>query len=332
MEDLISVIVPVYNNINDIEKCLTSIQNQTYGNFECILIDDGSTDGSGEFIDKFAESDNRFKVFHKENGGVSSARNLGLDNASGAWISFVDGDDQIVPVYLEELHNALVQKDCKVAVCEMFKSQSKRQSEEHRNNYQPSKNHETIVFDKTLKKTFTKISTCAVGGKMYGADIVKDIRFSTDVSFTEDALFFSDSLVNVNKVVYLNDTLYIYKVYGSNSLSRHPTPESRFSRVGKIEKIYKHFKGKNKYIYREFRTLYSVLCFRDFTFIEMQEEVLKHKKYLVKQLRKNVRYFMRSHNPGRTKKMYVMACMLPNLFQKILKKKRDEEKADIKNG
>lgn len=89
----ISIIVPVYNAGRFLDKCVTSILSQSFSDFELLLVDDGSKDDSGVLCDLYAQKDARVKVFHKENGGVSSARNLGLDNAKGEWIAFVDSDD-----------------------------------------------------------------------------------------------------------------------------------------------------------------------------------------------------------------------------------------------
>lgn len=97
----ISIIIPIYKSEPYIKKCLDSIMAQTITNWEAILIDDGSPDQSGAICDEYANRDNRYKVFHKINGGVSSARNLGLDMASGEFVTFVDSDDYIGPTYLE---------------------------------------------------------------------------------------------------------------------------------------------------------------------------------------------------------------------------------------
>ena len=95
-----SIIVPVYNIAKYLRGCLASIQSQTLTDFECLLIDDGSTDGSSAIIDEIATTDPHFKAFHKQNGGVSSARNVGLDHAQGEYICFVDADDTIASTYL----------------------------------------------------------------------------------------------------------------------------------------------------------------------------------------------------------------------------------------
>lgn len=101
MSTFVSVIVPVYNIEEYIERCVNSILNQTYRNFEVILVDDGSTDRSGDILDSFALKDERVRVFHKPNGGSSSARNLAIDNAKGEYLSFIDSDDYIEPDFLE---------------------------------------------------------------------------------------------------------------------------------------------------------------------------------------------------------------------------------------
>ena len=99
--EMISVIVPVYNIKNYVEKCVNSIINQTYQNFEIILVDDGSSDGSEVICDKLAMCDERIRTYHKANGGLSDARNFGIDKSRGKYISFVDGDDLLHPDAIE---------------------------------------------------------------------------------------------------------------------------------------------------------------------------------------------------------------------------------------
>jgi glycosyltransferase involved in cell wall biosynthesis len=98
---MISIIVPVYNTEKYLDQCIQSILSQTYTDFELLLIDDGSTDSSGAICDRYAEQDSRVRVFHKPNGGVSSARNLGLDNAKGEWVTFCDSDDWVYDYWLQ---------------------------------------------------------------------------------------------------------------------------------------------------------------------------------------------------------------------------------------
>lgn len=113
----ISVIVPVYNVMAYLTRCVDSIRKQTYRNLEILLVDDGSTDNSGALCEKFALEDKRIRVFHKENGGSSSARNLGIEKATGDFIGFVDSDDYIEPEMYERLLAMLLEENLLVAQC-----------------------------------------------------------------------------------------------------------------------------------------------------------------------------------------------------------------------
>jgi glycosyltransferase involved in cell wall biosynthesis len=111
MNDLVSIIVPVYNTAYYLPKCIKSMLNQTYHNIEIILVDDGSTDKSATICDKYAKRDKRIRVIHKKNGGVSSARNTGIENATGRYIMFVDSDDWLPLNAVESLHKAILFND-----------------------------------------------------------------------------------------------------------------------------------------------------------------------------------------------------------------------------
>ena len=117
MGSLISVIIPVYKVERYLPRCIDSILSQTYKNIELLLIDDGSPDSSGDICDEYAEKDPRVRMFHKENGGVSSARNLGLDEAKGDYIGFVDSDDYIAPGMYEKLVELIEDNNADIAVC-----------------------------------------------------------------------------------------------------------------------------------------------------------------------------------------------------------------------
>ena len=118
-EELISVIVPVYNVEKYLEKCIDSIINQTYQNLEIILVDDGSTDGSGKICDEYSRKDNRIKVIHKENGGLSDARNIGIKNANGGLIGFIDSDDYITENMFEVLQKDLRKYNADISSCDI---------------------------------------------------------------------------------------------------------------------------------------------------------------------------------------------------------------------
>lgn len=113
----VSVIVPIYKIERYLHQCVDSIIAQTFTDFELLFIDDGSPDGCPAICDEYAQKDARIRVFHKPNGGLTSARNHGLDNAKGDWIMHIDGDDWIEPTYIEELYNAAIKNDADIAIC-----------------------------------------------------------------------------------------------------------------------------------------------------------------------------------------------------------------------
>ena len=114
--ELISIIIPIYNVENYLRQCLDSIVAQTYQNFECLLINDGSPDNSSDICREYVAKDTRFRYFEKENGGVSSARNLGIERSEGAYITFIDSDDWVDSDYLEVLYSAILEEQADIAV------------------------------------------------------------------------------------------------------------------------------------------------------------------------------------------------------------------------
>ena len=117
MNETISIIIPVYNVEKYLNKCLNSVIEQTYKNIEVILIDDGSTDNSGKICDEYAKNDIRIKIIHQQNGGVSTARNNGLEHATGKYITFVDSDDYIEKEMIETMAKKIMKKNADIVIC-----------------------------------------------------------------------------------------------------------------------------------------------------------------------------------------------------------------------
>ena len=117
MNELISVIVPIYNVEKYLERCLDSIIKQTYKNLDIILVDDGSIDNSTKICDEYVKKDSRIKVIHKENGGLSDARNVGIDNSDGKYICFIDSDDYIELDMIENLYDGIVKNNANICCC-----------------------------------------------------------------------------------------------------------------------------------------------------------------------------------------------------------------------
>ncbi len=179
MENNISIIVPVYKAEKYLHRCVDSILAQTFTDFELLLINDGSSDNSGKICDEYAQKDNRVRVFHKENGGVSSARNLGLDNTKGDWITFVDSDDWLKPECLERLTNQLDADMIKCGVEASDKSFSW--------NTKNGKCNVKQFLEKYEKESISRTS-CVT---LFKAELIHkfNIRFDEKIRFGEDMIF-----------------------------------------------------------------------------------------------------------------------------------------------
>lgn len=215
MEGLISVIVPVYNVEKYINKSIDSMIKQTYENWEIILIDDGSQDKSGEICDEYAKKSDKIKVIHKKNGGVSSARNVGLENAKGEWITFIDPDDWIEQNYLEELLKIAVENKAELVLCG-YNRVTTNKKEKINNNGQIISVGLRDFLIKTLNPQ-TGYGFCIM--KLYKRNVIKDNIFETKLSVGEDALFNEKVALNITKACFYEKSLYNYRI-NSNSVVR----------------------------------------------------------------------------------------------------------------
>ena len=200
---LVSVIVPVYNVAPYLEQCLDSIVNQTYRNLEIILVDDGSTDESGAICDRYAEQDSRIQVVHKENGGLSSARNVGLDKMTGEWVLFVDSDDWIE---LNTLALLFEQKDERVEVVEFG---IVHVFETHRNECL-FRRELTSGVDILISLFRDQPFHGVAWNKLYAAHTVKDVRF-IEGRYHEDTPFVLEVYPHIDYCQVIPHALYNYR-------------------------------------------------------------------------------------------------------------------------
>lgn len=215
---LVSVIVPVFKVEQYIQRCLDSICNQTYKNLEIILIDDGSPDRSGEICDEYARKDKRIKVIHKQNAGVSAARNDGLDIATGDFITFVDSDDYIAPEMYQTLVKKIVIENADIAICSFF--QEGISGEFHIN----SKVHKEVQLSQIEQIECllrNRYYTCALWDKLYRKAILKNIRFDVKVHHYEDYLFLYDVMKKSRKAIFIPNGYYYY-CNNEQSTARRP--------------------------------------------------------------------------------------------------------------
>lgn len=248
---LVSIIVPVYNVEKYLRNCVESILQQTFENFELLLIDDGSPDKCGKICDEFALTDSRVKVFHQENKGLSAARNVGIEMSRGDFLTFIDSDDFIFPHYLEKLISACTDNDADMAVCDFVRCSSNDTLNDMVEVYLDK--HTEIFSNQRMSVFFTtnKISTTA-WGKLYKRTLFEDVRYPLG-KYNED-IFVTYMIVHFSRNVVFSD--YQGYVYRKNELSIMNEPfslkkidpiEGCLERAGFIEREYPELK---KYAYR----------------------------------------------------------------------------------
>lgn len=240
MNDLVSIIVPIYNGEMYLEKCILSIINQTYKNLEIILINDGSKDKSLKLCNKLAEKDSRIVVINQENGGVSKARNTGIDNSTGKYITFADADDWLDEDAIEKMVKLIKSNNCDVV---------------RLNNYIDEENYKSKVLDINInekKYTSEEINNehldlflngkinCYVWLLLIKASVLKkkNIRFIEGLCMMEDKCFYIDLLTNIETIYMSNEPIYHYFM-NSQSVTHN---------VSKYEKNIYSILQVNKYI------------------------------------------------------------------------------------
>lgn len=231
MIEKISVIVPVYNVERYLDKCIQSIASQSYRELEIILSDDGSTDSSGAVCDAWAAKDNRIRVIHKENGGLSDARNAGIDIATGNWYAFIDSDDFITEDTLERLHAAAVENDCQMAVCNMVRIYDDGTTEPF---YCPVKDL-TVYRGNERFETLKQPSVC---NKLFRAELFDDLRFPKG-KFYEDTFVYHVLAHRAESIALTGHDGYFY-LSRRESILGTPTFTDRY--FDRIEAVYERVK------------------------------------------------------------------------------------------
>ena len=214
MNEKITVIVPVYNVEHYLDKCLDSLISQTYKNLEIIVINDGSTDNSGEICQDYAQKDNRIVYIEKENGGQAEARNIGLDRMTGSYVTFVDSDDWVEVDYVETLYKKITKYQADIAVGNYYsfnESEGMYYFHIFGDSYYEKMYDNVSIFENLYEsqemKSFALIS---VWGKLYKADLVKHLRFDIG-KLGEDGYLNQKIYLLAEKTIYLNKGLYAYR-------------------------------------------------------------------------------------------------------------------------
>lgn len=225
--ELISIIVPIYNVENYLRQCLDSIMSQTYQNFECLLINDGSPDNSADICREYVEKDSRFRYFEKENGGVASARNLGIERSKGQYITFIDSDDWVESDYLEVLYKSLIDEKADVAVS-TYKQFNMDDNNYYVHSYQRGYDRKVFTNEElidSLPLLYGYDSTYNfVSCKLITRNLLEYIRFNLSTGYGEDMEFWSKVFLIAKKIVYVNKDTYIYRT--NNDSSKHYEEEN----------------------------------------------------------------------------------------------------------
>lgn len=277
MEEKISIIIPVYNGERFIRRCINSVLKQTYSNIEIIVVDDGSSDGSPDILRQMAEKDDRLRCFRKKNGGVSSARNYGLEKATGELIMFVDIDDYVDDHICEKLLR-VIQAGKDYAVCGY-----RRIAKEEKEDFLPGKGAEDPgKFEDQFKLLLNNAAIYTPWGKLFRKDLIR-VPFDVNRSLGEDLEFNIHYFENCGQLGWLDECLYYYDVSAENSLSKRLQANlgSDIEVCGIIEafmskrninaanfsdKYYSKFRHKlsraieYRYTYRQFKELFFAIC------------------------------------------------------------------------
>ena len=219
-EELISAIVPIYNVRPYLEKCFDSIARQSYQNLEIILVDDGSTDGSGELCEDLSKRDGRVRVIHKKNGGLGSARNAGIDAARGAILSFVDSDDWIEPGMYETLSGIMCRENAQIIACGIKK-----------------------VEEALLELPKNERLSNSMCNKLFRRETIQGLHINEQIYY-EDNPFTPQCIARAERIAYTAEPFYCY-FERTGSISRKKFSEREFDRVTadrmRLEFYHEHF-------------------------------------------------------------------------------------------
>ena len=318
--ELISVIVPVYNVEQYLEKCVNSIINQTYKNLEIILVDDESTDSSGELCDKLAGKDDRIIVIHKKNGGVSDARNYGIEKAKGNYIGFVDSDDFIDEEMYEKLYEVLIKEDADVVECgfkivypnkiELFTEQKY---------YKVCNKEEYLEEFLIIEKIFGSVWT-----KLIKSDIAKKVTFPVD-KINEDAYYSYNLIENANKFIIFDKPYYNYFMR-KNSITNEGFNPRILDHIEVVEKI-------NENVHQNYTNLNDAAdCRRMYAYFSVLNSILLEKDFkrnyyypqIVSYFKENYIKLLKNKYITRNRKLSVVLIKLNiDLYRRVLMKYKD---------
>jgi glycosyltransferase involved in cell wall biosynthesis len=307
---LVSVIVPVYNAEPYLEKCLTSICQQTLKDIEIIVINDGSEDQSLTILQKFAQIDARMTIFTNANSGVSKARNVGIDHANGQYVTFVDADDWLELTMLEELYQACKLTGSAIAKCDLFW----QAAEGSRSLYYPSNSYCTYSAIDCLHKLFTEIGETHFGFascKLYKKSFLDfhRLRFDEAMSFAEDTVFLTRAVIQNQSICYVPRQLYYYNVANESSLTKKAMVHLRHNYDVLYKKLLKELQDGE--VYAEVKN----------SFLNYQLEgllIILHQSATAQEMKYEIQSFLKAY-PDVLKVKLMKRKMKQIIFLKLIK-------------
>lgn len=316
---LISIVIPVYNVEKYLNRCIDSVINQTYKNIEIILVDDGSTDHSSKICDDYIKIDNRIKVFHKTNGGLSSARNYGITNSKGEFITFIDSDDDIEIDYIDYLYKLIKKHKTKMSIA-AYTIVSKKRKKNIGNGYEEELLCTENALSRLLCENGFTVSACA---KLYKKDLFNNIKFP-EGKLCEDNGTAYKLIMKCKYIAYGNKSIYNY-YKRDNSIM---TSNFNLKKLDLIEltdvmckDIIKKFPNlKNETNKRIFNSRFSIL--RQMIFIEDKNniKIKKEKEKIIKFLLKNKKKILSNKKSSIKDKIAILSLSINyNFFAFIWK-------------
>ncbi len=290
---LISVVIPVYNVEKYLCRSIDSVVQQTYKNLEIILVDDGSTDGCPEICDEYAKKDNRIKVIHKENGGLSDARNAGIREVHGSYVGFVDSDDWIALNMYENLLDLIEKAHADIAVCGVVRV------EEEKEIMQPNKRIIVLNQKEYIERYFkinSQVTEYYAWNKLYKVSLLSEDQYPKGLT-AEDVFGTYKAILKADKIVLTNQ-MYYYYYYNANSITGHFSNKV-FDQIEVWDKVVEYTKQHApEYLeYAELNRKRAPLnILHRCSLSESTSELRKNKKVqkLLKELKKNEKFLLRS--------------------------------------
>ena len=313
MKELISIIVPIYKVENYITRCVDSIVNQTYTNLEIILVNDGSPDNCGKICDDYAKKDERIKVIHKQNGGLSDARNAGIEIASGKYISFIDSDDYVEYNYVEILYNSILEHQSDIAIS------SHKAIYENGTILEKATRENIILKPKEVLKRilYDEGIDLSAWGKLYKTELFKNIRYIKGRLF-EDASTTYQLIDKANKISIDSKSTYNYMIRNT-SITNNSFTVKKMDLITSTEEMCNYIKNKYPDLEKAAnrRLMYAYLS----TLSQLamcKQKFIKEQKYMMVYIKENRRKVLKDKYVPKRDKIALLSTIFGFEFYKVM--------------